>query len=431
MKGKLESNPADVGVWLALAHLYDLLGRQEESLAASEEAARRVPNSPETLIALAEALERRNDLTRLSTIIDQLAASGARDDRLLVLRAQLAFRGGDYEGSLALAQSASSSGDAGTRAQLIAQSLDRLGDAKLAYRWFAEMNAEDAKSGAFTDEIAEQARVSLLEDRNILSEEWVASWQPVPPGAAAPIFLVGFPRSGTTLLDTFLMGHPALAVAEEEPMLAKVGEKIGSVDSLPNLHTDQVEELRSIYFQEAARHVGDLRTRTLLDKNPFAMGSQAIIHRIFPLARIIFMERHPCDVVLSCFMTRFQPTGLGANFLTLTNTALLYDAMMSLWERSVEVLKPNLHYVRYERLVDNPEGELRPLSRFLGLEWLPDLLDHMATARSRPFIKTPSYSQVTEPVNARPVGRWVRYREEIEAVLPVLEPWVRKLGYEL
>jgi hypothetical protein len=87
--------------------------------------------------------------------------------------------------------------------------------------------------------------------------------------------------------------------------------------------------------------------------------------------------------------------------------------------------------VRYERLVEDAEVELRPLARFLGLEWLAELLDHRATARKRAFIKTPSYAQVTEPVNAKAVGRWTRYREQLEPVLPILEPWAARMGYEI
>ena len=109
----------------------------------------------------------------------------------------------------------------------------------------------------------------------------------------------------------------------------------------------------------------------------------------------------------------------------------LYDEEMQLWTRSVELFPLRSHLVRYERLVEDAEAELRPLASFLGLEWLAGLLDHRATARQRAFIKTPGYSQVTEPVNARAVGRWTRYREQLEPVLPILEPWAGRMGYEI
>ena len=423
---------SDSDLWVVIAHLQNLLGREQESFAASEEALRQNPKSAEALIAVAEALERRNDLVRLGGILGELERLGQRTDRLAILKARLALRRGEYEVSLRLARSAPSSADPATKYQLIAQSLDRSGDSDGAFRAFLEMNAEDARTSGPTDRLAEEARASLVEERELLTRQWLESWRPADPTLDRQVaFLVGFPRSGTTLLDTFLMGHPGLAVAEEEPMLAEVDERLGSSANIAELSPDEVQNLRRLYFDKADRLIPDAAGRLLLDKNPFVMGSQAIVRRLFPEAPIIFMERHPCDVVLSCFMTRFQPTGLGANFVTLRDSALLYHEMMELWERSTEVLGLNVRRVRYERLVDDAERELRPLVEFLDLEWLPALLDHISTARKRAFIRTPSYSQVTQPVTPKAVGRWTRYRSQLAPVLPILEPWAKKMGYQV
>ena len=425
-------NPSDSNAWVAIAHMEKLLGRADESLEALGEARRRDPHSTDALVALAEAAEQRNDLEGFEAILTDLAALGRPVEKLPVLQARLAYRRGDFDQALALARSAPPSTDAGTRAQIMGQCLDRLGDSHGAFNAFVEMNLEDGRSGSSAARAAEQSRESLAGAQTLLTPEWVASWRPVdPPLDREPAFLVGFPRSGTTLLDTLLMGHPDTAVVEEEPMLALVGEEIGELSRIPSLEATEVGKLRSLYFAEAEKYAADARTRLLIDKNPLAMGSMAIVHRLFPAAPIIFMERHPCDVVLSGFMTRFQPTGFGANFLTLEDTALLYDEEMKLWTRSAEILPLKSHAVRYERLVEDPEAELRPLAQFLGLEWMADLLDNRATARKRAFIKTPSYSQVTEPVNARAVGRWTRYRDELEPVLSILEPWARRMGYEI
>ena len=214
-------------------------------------------------------------------------------------------------------------------------------------------------------------------------------------------------------------------------MLSEVWKRIGELSRLPGMETGDVESLQRLNFAIAERHVPEARQQLLVDKNPLAMGSIPVIHRLFPAAPLIFMERHPCDVVLSCFMTRFQPTGLGTNFVTLEDTALLYDEMARLWATSAEIFPVNARSVRYERLVEDPEAELRPLADFLRLEWMPQLLDHRATAKRRPFIKTPSYAQVTEALNANAVGRWTRYRKQMDPVLPILEPWAKRLGYEL
>jgi tetratricopeptide (TPR) repeat protein len=432
LRGLARRHPPNSSLWVAIGHLENLLDRPDQSLEALETAVELDGTNADALVALAEALERANNLGRLAAELAKLASLPEPVEKLPLLQARLAYRQGEYERALTLARSAPPSADAGTRAQLIGQSLDRMGDPDAAFDAFSEMNREDARTGSAVAQKASQVRADLAQQRRLLTPEWVAGWaECAPPAMREPAFLVGFPRSGTTLLDTLLMGHPDAVVAEEEPMVAEIGAAVGDVAGIAELGTKEVEALRIRYFELAERHVSDARLRLLIDKNPLAMGAMPIIHRLFPDAPVIFMERHPCDVVLSCFMTRFQPTGMGTNFASLGDAALFYDEMMQLWTKSVEVLSLHVHVIRYERLVDDIEAQLRPLAKFLGLEWFPQLLDHRATARKRDFIGTPSYAQVTEPVNSKAVGRWTRYRKQLEPVLPILEPWAALMDYEV
>lgn len=128
-------------------------------------------------------------------------------------------------------------------------------------------------------------------------------------------------------------------------------------------------------------------------------------------------------------MTRFQPTEVGSAFLTLEGTAKRYDAMMTLWARSRELLELHVHDARYETLVENPKLEMRQIAQFLGIGWSDALADNLAVAERRGFIKTPSYSQVAEPIYRRAVERWRNYEEQLQPVIPILEPWIRALGY--
>ena len=430
LREEAATRSADGRIYLAIAHLEGLLGRQPEALAALEEAVRRDPANADALSDLAEKLEQQNDIERFESVLNQLAKLPESGGRLSVLKARLAFRSGKFEQALHLARAAPISTNVGTRAQLIGQCLDRLGDPAGAFEAFDQMNREDARTGSEVESKARQTRNELAEQRSLLTREWVESWTDAPAAERDPSFLVGFPRSGTTLLDTLLMGHPDVAVAEEEPMLLSVGKLLGSFARLPELTPDDVRVFRNAYFELADQYVSGAGSKLLIDKNPLAMASLPVIHRLFPDAPVIFMERHPCDVVLSCFMTRFQPTGIGTNFLTLRDTALLYDEMMRLWTKSTELFPVKLFTIRYERLVEDLANELRPLADFLGLSWMPGMVDHRETARKRSFIKTPSYAQVTEPVSASAVGRWTRYRDQLEPILPVLQPWIRRLGYE-
>ena len=117
-------------------------------------------------------------------------------------------------------------------------------------------------------------------------------------------------------------------------------------------------------------------------------------------------------------------------FLKLETAALFYDAVMQHWERAREVLPLNVHTIRYEDMVEDLEGELRPLIDFVGVGWDDSLLEHQKTAKDRGYIRTPSYAQVTEKIYTRSSGRWTKYRAHLEPILPVLAPWVERFGYE-
>jgi hypothetical protein len=161
------------------------------------------------------------------------------------------------------------------------------------------------------------------------------------------------------------------------------------------------------------------------------MARMPIIHRIFPDAKIVFVERHPCDAVLSCFMSNFALSRAMRSFTSLEESALLYDTVFDAWARAETLLPLDVHRVRYERMVEDLEGEMRALLDYLGLAWDPRVLDNRASAARREHIATASYSQVTEPIYRRSAGRWTRYRAQMAPVLPVLAPWAERLGYRI
>jgi hypothetical protein len=228
-----------------------------------------------------------------------------------------------------------------------------------------------------------------------------------------------------------LAGHPGLMVLEEKPVLHQATEGLGGIDRLPRLDDAAIGALRARYFAALDAIAPDARGKLVVDKLPLGIVDTAFVHRIFPDARIIFAERHPCDVVLSGFMTRFDPRGGMANFLDLGHIAALYDAVMTYWQRCSDVFPLDVHRIRYERVIENAEAELRPLAAFLGLDWDGRLLDHCRSARERRHIATPSYAQVAEPLYTRARGRWEHYRDEMAPVLPLLAPWVERMGYAL
>ena len=257
----------------------------------------------------------------------------------------------------------------------------------------------------------------------------------MPANPARPVFIIGFPRSGTTLIDTMLRGHPQIDVAEESDAVpAMVNRLSGASDadlaSLGALSAGAIESAAATYYDRLRRHVQpSAANATIIDRFALNIVYAGEILRVFPAARFIIVLRHPADCVLSCYLRSFTETSANASFHTLEEAAFLYDQVFSLWKRFTEVLALNTIEVRYEDLVENVERTCRPVLEFIGLTWHAGILDHERTARSRPYIRTASYDQVIEPVYSRASGRWLRYREYLEPVLPTLQPWIDRFGY--
>lgn len=413
------------------ARLEDLQQRPGRALETLQRALEADPVNEAALVAVAELQERGNRVEEFEQTLKRLRAAAPSAEKLPLLRARAAYRRGDMDAALELAEQARPDVDSATRAQLIGQVNDRLGNFDVAFEAFARMNQLDSLT---TENPQGKAAlyVSTLRQRRteVLTAEWTSRWPDAPPPEREPAFLVGFPRSGTTLLDTLLMNDPGVAVSEENPMLTNISRQIGAFERIADLSAADVAKLRQAYFDEAESYLPNSSGLLLLDKFPFGLGAVPLIHRMFPTAPILFLSRHPCDVVLSCFMNRFQPTDIGSSFLTLDGTAQLYDGMMRLWTRSRELLPIRVLDARYETLVADPKPEMQRVAEFLGIGWSDDLVDNRPAAERRGFIKTPSYSQVAEPIYQRAVERWRNYSEPLRPVLPILRPWIERLGYQ-
>jgi tetratricopeptide (TPR) repeat protein len=266
-----------------------------------------------------------------------------------------------------------------------------------------------------------------------------ADWA-VPPagnasagGAAGHVFLIGFPRSGTTLLEVALDGHPRIASLEEHELL-KAGVLTymrEPVDFAPLLRAGEAEldALRERYWREVREAGLDVSGKVFLDKHPLHSLKLPLIARLFPRARILFAQRDPRDVILSCFRRRFSMNPAMYQLLTIEGAAAFYDATMRLAAQARHLLGLDWQVVRYESLVEDLEQQLRAICAFIGLDWVPDLKNFAARAQARERA-TPSTAQLTRGLDRSGVAHWRHYRSSLEAVLPTLEPWVRRLGYE-
>ncbi|MGB5939510.1 MAG: sulfotransferase [Rhodanobacter sp.] len=261
-------------------------------------------------------------------------------------------------------------------------------------------------------------------------------WKPLssPDSRHSPVFVVGFPRSGTTLLEQMLDAHPDFRSMDERAYIHELIEAMQLVGQrypadLAKLTQQDANQLRDVYRRRVDRVLPDLGGRRLVDKNPLNMLCLPMIMRLFPHARIILCLRHPCDVLLSCSMQPFRSPAFMVLCSSLQRLAQGYASAFEQWYRDVEAFAPQVLEWRYETVVSRFDDQVARLGQFLETADTSPMRRFAEHARHKRFISTPSYAQVTEGVHRKAVGRWQHYREQFEPVLPLLQPWIERLGY--
>lgn len=407
------------------------LHRLDEAEAAYRAAVAAQPGSADAWLELGLVLERAGRPAELPSLLAEAEAAGVPRQALPYLVALLHEREGRIAEALAWARLVAPEVEPIRTHRLIAKLADKAGDATSAFVAARSANALASAEHPEAKRRAAAWRAHVEAMAAVVTPPWYDRWAIAPRASErpAPAFLVGFPRSGTTLLDTMLMGHPGIHVLEEIPLLEHVRTEAGDFARIADLGSGEVGRLRSVYFDALDAASPPPPGALVVDKLPLNILGTPLIHRLFPEARVILALRHPCDVVLSCFMQGFEMNDAMANFLDLADASELYDLVLGFWERSRAVLPLNVLELRYEELVADPERTMRLLVAFLELEWDDRLLDHRQTALRRGTISTPSYNQVTQPIYASASGRWRRYQGELAPVLPTLLPWAARLGY--
>ena len=264
-------------------------------------------------------------------------------------------------------------------------------------------------------------------------------WKTPPPATAEPsrarqqVFLLGFPRSGTTLLEVILEGHPQVASLEEHELLIhsvnEFMQRPEELERLPRAAPQTIARLRADYWRLVADYGADVRGKVFVDKYPLNTLKLPLIARLFPRAKILFACRDPRDVVLSCFRHRFRMTAPLYELLTLEGAAHYYDAVMQLLVRLTGVLTLDICLVRHEDLVSEFAREMKRICEFLDLDWAPAMGDFALRTKSRTVL-TPSTAQLVRGLNTEGLGQWRRYRAQMEPLQSLLEPWVKRFEYE-
>ncbi len=444
----LGTNPAYAVAWNLKGMCHEMQQQLEPAEAAYEHAIKTDPAWLDSYANLANLREQTNRIPQAKAVADAgLAMAASNTDKphsssvpLLLASVKVARRQKDHVLAMRRLDQIAQLEQRDLERQMTAfehgKVLDLQNDVTGAIKAFRQGNAL-ARIPWITEHPGDNTYLRGVEYMlDLAKNDWLKGWNriDVPDQAVEPVFLAGFPRSGTTLLTQILYCHAAIEIAEEKPLVQAMRDSVRSMPAgyphaIPRLDKYDVAYLRDVYHAAAEKHGVDGTARVLLDKLPLHVTMAGLIHRVFPMARFIFAIRHPCDVVLSCFMQDFRSNDAMANFFTLKDTVALYVSTMELWDLYQRDLGLSVHRIRYEDLVDDLETHTRSLCDFLGLPWQDDLRQFSTRALDRGKINTPSYEQVSKPIYREARYRWERYREHLAPFLPALQPYIERFGY--
>ncbi|HUQ13427.1 MAG TPA: sulfotransferase [Novosphingobium sp.] len=316
---------------------------------------------------------------------------------------------------------------------LLGDAYARLGEPSRGHDAYVRANADFAAIHAtqYAHRPPHLAFVASVADA-LAEHDFAPGTAPSSPGAPARhLFLLGYPRSGNTLVENVLASLPDVVALEERPTLRDADRAwLADPDGLRRLAAAPEAELAeqcAAYWRKVAEAGVEVGGRTFVDMDPLKGTRLPMIARLFPEAKVLVMRRDPRDVVWSCFRTQFALTNAAMDFTTLERAARHYDAMMRVLELARERLALSFHEVRYESLVADFDATTLALCDFAGLRWDESVRRFDRTAMAR-GVATASAGQVRKGLYDGS-GQWRPYARWLEPVMPILAPWIERLSY--
>ncbi len=417
-------------------------GRVDEARRLYERSYALDPNIFQTLFGWAQMEETDRKFTRAGELLDEAERLHPGEQSLKLQRAVLQSRRGDYDEALAslaaIEQTRQGRGLGALEWTQKGQLLDRLGRHGEAFAAFAEGKRVLRQISGLAYHANEAQN---LADR--LKSFFVARRAAILPRAgvrtdiAQPIFVVGFPRSGTTMIEQTLSSHPDISAGDELPIINEITQLMPRMLASPLAYPDALSELwlgdqaegldnlRDYYLQRA-RQLGAVRPgrRFFTDKMPLNETHLGLIGLLFPEAPIVHVVRHPLDVALSVFSNHLTHGFYCA--YELESIARHYALVADLVEHYLRELQIKYLRVRYEDVIADQERQVRDILGFIGVDYDPRCLAFHENSR---YARTASYAQVAEKLYDRSVNRRLAYREELAPIEPSLGHVARRYGY--
>lgn len=415
-------NPGWIRAHLALARILLLQGEVDAALGICRTAHDLHPGNEEVVAMEAGILEQAGDLDGARDSLQALLDAGSSNASALVTWARLAAHLDNHAGVIALLEDrlgaiAYDREDARKLHFALADTYDAVADYDQAFRHYQAGNA--LKTGKFNaDEWSRTIETTI----RFFSRDFLANAGCARAPSRLPVFIIGMPRTGSTLLEQILDRHSAIYGAGELPdiknLVLSLPGRLASSDvpypeCLTALNQTSIDQIASGHLQRLAGLAE--KAARVIDKMPGNYLHLGLIQILFPGATLLHTLRDPVDTCLSCFT---RDLGGGASFSAdLTSLGTFYNQYRRLMAHWQDVLTLPIQPVRYEALVGDPETIIRGVLVQCGLDWEAGCLQHRDSQR---VVMTPSYGQVRKPLYKDSVNKWHHYEAHLAPLLESL-----------
>jgi len=421
LRKALKAHPGFTAAQCFLADCRAVAGDRDGAIKIYEDVLARVPNEPQALIGCGDVCVSFGDIEKAQSLYRKALATGTNSALAVV---GLATCERPRKGSPEAAEVVELLRKPGLRpmeysslSYIAGQIAEASGDYDEAFGYFA--SAKRLSATAF-DMTIEKRGFETLKD--VFTKSFFEQRKKFGSTSTRPIFVVGMPRSGTTLVEQILSRHPQTAAGGELGDMSRIAGSLGFERSDPKAVAQRVARLRPADVEALAnRYLAVLRrisatAAKVTDKMPHNFLHLGLIALLFPKARIVHCRRDPIDNCVSCFTTQLkdQLHGYTLDLESLGAYYREYAAMMIHWH---EVLPIEIYDLEYERLIDQPERESRSLIDFVGLPWDPACL---SPHESESAVRTQSRMQVRQPIYRSSIGRWRRYEKHLGPLIAAL-----------
>ncbi len=411
-----------IEAYVGKSHPLMYLGRLEESLQACRQALGIQPDHPGALAGIANVYEHNGDHAAAYRAIEPLLAGPEYPTNALLVYANAGKHLGFQADAIARleAQLNTPALSADERRQLhfaLGKLYDQARSYDAAFGHFRRGN--DLKSWAFKRNKHRHLTDLLIES---FSGDFLRDAARARHTSGRPIFIVGMPRSGTTLTEQILGSHPQVHAAGELTLLNRlvandlsgiVGSRFRYPRCMPEATVDHLDQLAQAYLGKLEEY--DAITPRVTDKLPGNYLHLGLISLLFPEAHIVHCVRHPLDTCLSCYFQDFS--GFLAYTFKLEHLGFYYRQYHRLMTHWRQVLPMPILDLRYEDTVADVETAARRLIAFCGLQWDERCLQFHTHER---IVRTASYDQVRQPIYQGSAGRWTNYAQHLEPLRALL-----------